>query len=394
MRSTRVNVPPALLCAALIAAACGGGPASAAHPGPSRSAASTAAPSAVASAPTRTEELFAALEPGGEMPGRDTAVAIAGLDGRARAKATFPARPEPEIFDAAPVLQPEARVVFGGVVYADGGGRLHRLTIGGASSDVATFPMAAQQELSFAASPDGAHVMAVRFSFPPLKSPPPADPASGIYGPGDYAEELFAADSGGAPALLLRQTWPQSVSGMHLLQMVGWTAAGSLATTDTAYATQDPAPGQRLFGRLVHLDAAGHAGQVLGGPDCLPWDYLPDDTVLCGSGNYQAVSIRSGAGQVLFALPNPGGHQYGDLTLAPDGSRITVQDLAQDHAMLADRAGHMTGLPAGFTAQGWLDQSTVVGLGPNHDLQYVRIDQPSQLVDLGFKGYFLGPVSG
>jgi len=80
------------------------------------------------------------------------------------------------IFDAGAIMQPEARVVAGGVLYADGGGRVRRLSIAGSSTDVSTFSIAVQQEVSFASSADGAQVMAVRFSFPPLKSPPPANP--------------------------------------------------------------------------------------------------------------------------------------------------------------------------------------------------------------------------
>jgi hypothetical protein len=393
-RKTFAGPVGALLCVALVLTACStGGPTSAAHSG---AASPPAAPSASPGASGPRQVLFAALEPA-ELNSNHSAVAIVGLDGYARAKATFAPRHPPEIFDAAVVLQPEARIVAGGVLYADGGGHVRRLAIGGGSTDVATFPIGAQQELSFAASGDGTHLVAARFSFPPLKNPPPSDPSAGIFGPGDFTEDVLANDAGQAQRVLGRQSWPQSNSwtSMNVLAIVGWTAAGPLATTNSTIAVQDSAPDQRLFGKLVHLDAAGHPGQVLGGPDCIAWDFLPDDTVLCGSADYRGVSVRSAAGQSLFTLSNPGGHQYGDLTLAPDGSRITALDVTQDHAMVVDRAGRVTVLPTGFQAQGWLDASTVVGVGPAAGtLGYIRLDQPARVVDLGFKGVFLGPVTG
>ena len=195
--------------------------------------------------------------------------------------------------------------------------------------------------------------------------------------------------------LLDHKSWPQSGSAMHVLSMVGWTAAGPLATIDTGIVTQNPQLGRRLFGKLVHLDLAGQPGPVVGGADCLAWDYLQDDPVLCISADERTVSVRNAVGAPLFTLPNPGGHLYEDLTLAPDGSRITVQDVGQDHAMLVDRAGHPTELPAGFVAEAWLDANTVFGVAPlNGNITYVSVDQPSRLVDLGFKGVFIGPVTG
>jgi hypothetical protein len=396
-RKTFVGPVGALLCFALVLTACssGGGPTSAAHAGSApHSAAPGAPPAASPTAAAQSGLLFAALEPEGFM-GKHSVVAIVGLDGYARARATFAPRRPPELFDAATVVQPEARIAAGGVLYVDGAGHVRRLAIGGGSTDVATFPIGAQQELSFASSGDGSHLVAVRFSFPPLANPPPSDPSTGRYAPGDFSEDVLAADAGQAQRVLSHQSWPQSTSSINMLAIVGWTAAGPLATANTAIGTQDPAPGQRLFGKLVHLDAAGRPGPVLGGPDCGAWDFLPDDTVLCGSDDYRAVSIRNAAGQPQFTLSNPGSHQYGDLTLAPDGSRITVRDLAQDHASVVDRAGQVTALPSGFEAQGWLDGSTVVGVGPQAGiLGYIRVDQPTRIVDLGFKGVFLGPVSG
>jgi hypothetical protein len=390
MRLISERLAGALLGSALAAAACSAGPAGGAHSG---AATNPASPAATASSGA---ELFAVVEPGPTLPdppGADTAVAIVGLDGVARARATFTPRQVPVTFDTAAVLQPEATVVNGGVLYVDGGGQVRRLTIGGARSDVATFPYAGQQRLSFAASPDGAHLVAVRFSSPPVKSPLPA-PGEDIHLPGDYTQDVLGAAAGGQTTVLSHQTFVPSAREVPALAMVGWTSAGPMATTNTGLASQDPPPGAHLWGQLAHLDAAGQPGKVVGGPDCLPWDFLFDDTVLCGSVDFLVVSVRSAGGQSLYTLPNPGRAQYGDLTLAPDGSRFTLMDLRQNRAMVSDRAGHLTALPSGFTAEGWLDAGTVIGVGQGGTMEYVSLDQPTRAVDMGFKGLFVGRVSG
>jgi hypothetical protein len=392
----RHGLAAALFCSALAVGACGTGPTSAAHAGAASASAPPSARSsnrAGAAPAAQHEELFAALEPGGLPPGADGAVAIVGLNGFARAKATFTPRQVPVLFDAATVLQPEARVVAGGVLYADGAGQVRRLSIGGARNAVAAFPIAAQQDLSFAASADGAHLEAVRFSFPPLKVPRPADPSQGLYAQGNYDQDVLVADAGQQPTTVAHQSWPQSTTQIPMLAIVGWTQGGPLATANTSIGTQNPMPGQRLFGQLVHLDGSGHPGQIVGGPDCFAWDFLQDDTVLCGGVDLRGVSIRTGSGQTLYTLSGSSQHQYGDLTLSTDGARFTAEDLNQNDAVVFDRAGHATALPAGFTAEGWLDPVTVVGARPDGVLEYVRVDQASRPVDLGFKGLFIGPVN-
>ena len=116
-------------------------------------------PSPVASQPPSptpsTATLYAVLESSGQYLPNST-VAIAGLDGYARAKAHFTPRSTPYIPDAAVVLAPEAHVVAGVVYFVDGHGVVRTLDRTGRVRLVATFPLTQkQQEISFAVSPDG-----------------------------------------------------------------------------------------------------------------------------------------------------------------------------------------------------------------------------------------------
>ncbi|MDQ6710226.1 MAG: hypothetical protein M3Z11_06675, partial [Candidatus Dormibacteraeota bacterium] len=133
---------------------------------------------------------------GAEPGGADAhdRVAIVGLDGVARAKADFTPRALPVVGNAAPLLQPEARVSGGRVFYADGAGIVRELTRSGVKP-VATFPLKAQQEISFGVSPDGAHLEASRYSYPPLN--PNSTDMSNMFLSSTYRYELLAASNGG-----------------------------------------------------------------------------------------------------------------------------------------------------------------------------------------------------
>jgi len=160
-------------------------------------------------------------------------IAIVGLDGFARAKADFTPRTGPVVGNAAPLLQPEARVAGGRVFYADGRGVLRELTLQG-TRPVTTFALQAQQELAFAVSPDGAHLEASRFTFPPL-NPNPANPGE-IFLPGNFRYDLLAADAGGSSRTIVHS---ESGNGfMKEPELVAWDAAGPVATIDTGFGTQ------------------------------------------------------------------------------------------------------------------------------------------------------------
>ena len=101
-------------------------------------------------------------------------VKIVDTTGHVYAQASFVPAPPPAIGNAVPLLQSPIRTAAGAVFYADSTGAVHRLKADGSTSVVATFPLSSpQQELSYAVSPDGAHLIAIVLSTPALHNPPP-----------------------------------------------------------------------------------------------------------------------------------------------------------------------------------------------------------------------------
>src|SRR5579859_5093885 len=104
----------------LVAAACGS-----AQPPTTIVASPSPTPS---SAPPPESLLFAALETNANAAQFQwNTVAIAGLDGNARAKTTFVPMPIPYTGCAGPVLPPSAHVAAGKVYFADGTGEIRSL---------------------------------------------------------------------------------------------------------------------------------------------------------------------------------------------------------------------------------------------------------------------------
>src|SRR5215470_6880320 len=141
---------------------------------------------------TRCAALFAVLTGGSwnDGPGRHDTVEIRGLDGRVRASAAFTARRLP-VVGAVPVLQDEARVAGGRVYYADGSGVIRTLAPDGTVAEVARWPFGgAQQELSFAVSPDGKVLEAAILSLPP-PNPTRQSPSDPVWAAGSAAIDLY-----------------------------------------------------------------------------------------------------------------------------------------------------------------------------------------------------------
>jgi hypothetical protein len=388
-----------LALAALLLAACGNAPGSARPSAVPSVGPGGAAPSTAAS-PSR-ELLFAALEPGGDVTEmRNNVVAIVRLDGTAKAKTTFKARQLPQIRVAVPLPQPEARVAAGKVFFADGAGVVRSLAPDGTVSEVTSFGLTSpQQLLSFAVSPDGSRLMGAVFAFPPLRSPPPLTPADPIFGAGDFSLDLFSAAAGQPPTAAQHRTWPQSTGIPHdALSLVGWSASGPLATVDTALGTQQGTQGRQIFGRVAEIDQSGKPGLMVGGSDCQAWAVLPDETALCDDGAYQRVSVRARGGGILFQLPPAANSQYVNLTLAPDGSKLTYRDVSSGRTFVAASDGSKVQLPAGFQPQGWLTPTLLIGAFVRQqgagNLVLLRLGNPSRTEDLGFKGFFAGVVQG
>ncbi len=290
--------------------------------------------------------LYAVLElpPPLSAPGANYTVAIAGLDGYARAKAHFSPPPGAYVPDAAVTKMPPAYVAAGALYFIDGAGVVRKLQASGANQQVATFPLAAtQQVVSFAVSPDGAKIIASVLTLPaigPLPSPNSGGaPWPPLIGPWKLAIEL--ADSGG-PTQTLHQ-WssdagPGSPGGFDNIIIASWDAGGPIAVVGSNVATQNAAfNGQQFFGgHFARIDlATGLPGPQIG--SCLgtftgPFAATPGGVRICADYDFTGatrLTIQS-SGQADWqppVPPSPG--QIGDFVADP-----TAGQLAMDGAVV------------------------------------------------------------
>lgn len=409
------------LAAALFLLAIGCGSSATARPTESASAPAdsspTASPTATATATPSTapaQTLYAVLEATGQNA-PNTTVAIAGLDGYARAKTHFTPRSYPYAPDVAVVLAPEAHVAAGVVYFVDGRGVVRTLDRSGRVRQVAVFPVTQkQQEISFAVSPDGKHLVASILTLPAVGKLIPGTGWYALVGP--WKLEVDRADAGGATTTLHQwqsttepgctsATCPGKPPGLTNIVMAGWDAQGPVAVAGGNYATQNPLFDQQTFygGHFANVDmSTGLPGPTLGScqdKNAGPWSVGGDGTTVCasyGSGAGIVVSVES-PGQPIWkpVLPaNPPQGNPGRFVLSADGSR-----LAMDGAVVS-RSGSTVALNEFFKPEGWLDAGTLIGIqlnkaDPNKSdgMAYLRLSNPTHPVLLGFVGEFVGTIS-
>jgi hypothetical protein len=369
---------------AVLAVACTGSlgsqPAKPVSTATSGSPAATATPTAVAQ-----ELLYVVIEPGHEPVGVNDSVVIVRPDGTAQARAQFTPRTPPLIGNAAAIMAPEAYVAAGKVFFMDGKGALRSLDRQGQVSPVASFPLGPQQQIAFAVSPDGRHVLADVLTYPPAHFPRDIQQP---FDPGTFKQDLYAADAGGPTRTVFHRDEGNTLPS-DVIEPVAWDAQGPIATIDSSLGTQQGIP-RRWFGHAARIDANGGAGPVLGGADCFAQALLGDGTVLCGDDRFQAGSVRSPSGGVLYPLP---GGSY--LTLAPDGSAATASGFSGDAAVLVRKDGSTAQLPPGIYAEGWLDPQTIIGISDlnTNRMEVVRLSALSKIEDLGYGGWFVGVLT-
>jgi len=369
-------VPLAAVVVGLVA--CGGPSASTPHPAAS-AAHATASP---AIAPRPSGPLLAVIQ--SAAPGwvieADT-VAIVDLDGNTRAKATFTPRKAPYVPLAATMPQSEAQVGAAGLYYVDGNGVVRLLTQTGESRIVATFPMTPDQhELWYAVSPDGSRLLAGILTLPAIVPPPPGKNLPPTMA-GSWKFDLESANAGRPTSVLQHLESPDVRAPLKPTFPVGWTQEGPVAMFGAPIVTQNFWYGGPLF----RIGPNGQTLEQVAGPECLAASILSSGVAACISSS-GTVTIRSYSGQVL-SKPGIDAFNARALKLAPAGDAITDGR----HAVTA--AGLVT-LPEGFVAQGWLDSRTVVGRQPAGNLSYIRLDGPQTVHDLGFKGDFVGTLTG
>lgn len=360
----------ALLGAPLTLAGC-----SAAAPSTLAVATRSAPPPHPATSPTPHPDLLVAvLERRG---GASTAnlVAIVGLDGRARARASFTGRAVPGAGALTAVLQPEARVVGGAVYYADGLGVVRRLTPGGGDPPtVATFPITSdQQAVAVAVSPDGRRLMATVLTAQPWHVDVEVAPAGG---PTVTVRsiDVAATEPGTAP---------------RLLQVTGWDATGPVALPDGLAAHAQDDTGGLWQGHPAHLDGHGLAGPPLGGPTCGASFEEPDGTLLCDDAESSTTTLRRPNGVAIHRFAHTGGGPR----LSPDGDRLAYS-LGGGRSAVQSWDGTTVPLADGFTPSGWLTGDVLIGNTRREELAYVDLSAPGRAVDMGFGGTFVGVVEG
>lgn len=340
--------------------------------------------------------LFAALEAKGSASEFQwNTVAIAGLDGYARAKATFTPMSTPYVGCAGAVLPAGAHVAAGKVYFADGKGVIRSLDPHGHVAVIATIPFSGQQQmLSFAVSPDGSRLLASVFSIPPKAAS--GDPCQGApaFGPGDFTFDMYSAAAGSAPVLLYHRVLSTSSSQPYpsVMALTGWDQVGVEALDPATWATQGggPNPG----GVFVRVDPT--TGKMTGLLDnyqtCLVWS-------IAASGNYACitssgdVSVRRADHTEIWGskgfAPNAG---FYFALLSPKEGRVATAG-SSGYKVVTWAGGNIAW--NGNAVTGWVTDTTVITGGYSQNFGYVTVGpaSASAQVDIGFKGLFVGAVA-
>jgi hypothetical protein len=326
------------------------------------------------------ELLYGVLEPENQSP--DT-VAIVGLDGYARAKAPFTRVQLPYVGCAAAVAPPQAYAVGNRIYFLDGNGVVRYLDTKGNLIQVARFPHTdAQQEVSFAVSPDGRRLLGTVLTLPP--KPDANSCANGVdFAPGNFTLDVYSADAGQAPTRVNHQSFAQTNAVAAIVSFIGWDATGPIATNPTAVGTQGGGP-THWFGHPVRTDMSGKVLGDLGGGGCNATDDLPDGTVACALES--STSVRRADGTEIWHASQQllGGR------LAPDAQRVVGFGDKGQVAIGAD--GSVANLFGEFFVNGWLDNATVIGNFVGGEIGIQKIAPPAQGKGQGYQGTFVGVV--
>jgi hypothetical protein len=363
-------------------------------------ATATAAPSP-SSPPTPTKSaalLFAALEAKGTVNFEQwNTVAIAGLDGYARAKTTFVPMRVPSLGCQGAKLPPSAHVAAGSVYFADGTGVVRSLSAQGQITRVATFPLTSgQQMLSFAVSPDGSRLLGAVFTVPPKPQLLCGDTPV-VAG---YSLDVYSAAVGGASTLLYNESLPAHLAenridnGINVMAFVGWDQLGPIATYPAQWVHNQGGPGRPYIHNAVRVDpASGKVFKQVSSGTCDVHDIALTGDFVCSLAVNVGLSVRRPDGSEIWrgASKTKNGMPYS--YLSPDERRLVVGDGA-----VMGQDGSQVVLVEGFAPVGWLDSTTVIGVNyvvgnaNMYNLSFVGLSAPGTMVDIGFKGQFVGVI--
>lgn len=316
-------------------------------------------------------------------------MAIVGLDGYARAKASFTPRSKVFVGNAAPIQGPVARAILGSAVYADGKGTIRRLDIDGSVHNLATFPITeAQQQLRFAVSPDGNTILATTITFPPRAANGTMEQPfqQGAH----WSVALDRSLNGSTRHIYTRDLGDQYPTAVPTV--AGWLGDNALFGVAELRTQQGPADLIAAQG-VGPADPSGNSTSgPIGGPECVQQSWSAKGDVLCYNPPLTNGQVRSAGGVLKWSLPPdcvlPNASPQLMWSLSPGGSRVVT------NRNVCGADGTVIAVPAAFHPQGWLDDNTVIGTVSdfNGDLGIVRLSDPGYIDDLGFKGEFVGVV--
>jgi hypothetical protein len=335
--------------------------------------------------------LFAVLESkSAASSGRWDTVAIAGLDGYARAKTTFTPMRVPTVgCTGGAVTPPSAHVAAGKVYFADGAGVVRSLSVSGQITTVATFPLiSGQQMLSFVISPDASLLLGAVLTMPPN----PQFGCNGSHGVGDFTLDVYSAPAGGANILqrheVLQHNDPSvTIWPVNVMALVGWDQVGPVATFPSEVVTQGH-PLLNYTGTPVRV--APNDGtilkQVSEPTSCYVQDIVPSGNFACTLSGTNQLSVR-----------RPDSTEIWRAETQLDSSIVAFLSPDERRTVLTGHVTEVVGqdrsrVPVAIWAVGWLDPGTLIGTSDAGNLSFVTLNAPGINVDMGFKGQFVGTV--
>lgn len=303
--------------------------------------------------------------------------------GHVVASADFNAPVRPFIPGCASLTPPTVRVAAGAAFFADSTGAIRRLDTTGAVTPVATFPLNANQFLSFGVSPDGQKLMAILFSTPPLLSPIPQFPADPYVSTGHWTLDLETALTGGSTTTVLHKDFGHTFPSTGPTLIAGWDDTGPVATLNSTVCVQNIVASVEYTGMpLLHLGSDGSHLDTIGGAGCIPLDELHDGTILCQATTGFSYTVRAHTGGVLWNPTTTSFVQEGKLS--PNGYGVVVNgDKVQVFYRGSSQVGSITGQSgASVFALGWFGNDQIVAVEGFH-IGLVPRTTPATFTDLG-----------
>ena len=200
--------------------------------------------------------------------------------------------------------------------------------------------------------------------------------------------DVMTASAGGAAAVSYHETWTDTRAHGSGAQFMGWDRSGPLASYPSQLGSIGGGTQTWSGTTLVHFPDGMPGSPVPISGRCFLNDMLPDGRYVCTPAE-GTIEVHAAVGTLLWQRVHTPGEGYFSCFLSPDAQRVVTyvgpQVVGQD--------GSVVSLASHFDQLGWLDSGTVIGhTGPAAELALVRLESPTTLVDLGFRGAFVGSL--